>query len=278
MPQIIDAHHHLWDLTKFDYPWIAPEWTQLRRNQLPADLKREIDAAGVDRTVLVQTQHSLDETRWFLDLAEANDFIAGVVGWVDLTDPALDRVIDEFASRPKLVGIRHVTQDEPDVNWIVREDVLRGLSILDKRGLAFDLLFFPQHLRHAPALARRFPNLRMVIDHLAKPPIKTGKLSGWDADLRSAAQHPNIYCKLSGMITEADWRNWTPADLKPFIAHAIDCFGFDRLMFGSDWPVCLLAGSYQQTLDALRQATGPLSLSEQNQLLGLTATRFYGLE
>ena len=154
MAPIIDAHQHLWDLSKFDYPWMAPEWTQLRRNHLPADLKREIDAAGVDRTVLVQAQHKLDETRWFLDMAEANDFIAGVVGWVDLADPALDRVLDEFAPRPKLVGIRHVTHDEPDVDWIVREDVLRGLAVLEKRGFTFDLLFFPQHVKHAPTLAK----------------------------------------------------------------------------------------------------------------------------
>lgn len=278
MAPIIDAHQHLWDLSKFDYPWMAPEWTQLRRNHLPADLKREIDAAGMDRTVLVQAQHKLDETRWFLDMAEANEFIAGVVGWVDLTDPALDRVLDEFAPRPKLVGIRHVTHDEPDVDWIVREDVLRGLAVLERRGFTFDLLFFPQHLKHAPTLASRFPNLRMVIDHIAKPPIKSGNLSGWDADLRSAAEYPNIFCKLSGMITEADWRHWTPGDLKPFIGHAIDCFGFDRLMFGTDWPVCLLAGSYQQVLDALKQALGPISPAEQEKLFGLTAQRFYRLK
>jgi L-fuconolactonase len=277
MAPIIDAHHHLWDLTRFDYPWISPQWPQLRRNYLPEDLKREIDLAGVDRTILVQTGHSMDETRWFLDMAEASQFIAGVIGWVDLTDPDLDRILDEFAGRSRLVGIRHVVQDEPDDNWIIREDVLRGLSIVESRGLSFDLLFFPRHLRHVPALAQRLPNLPMVIDHLAKPPIRTGSLAGWDRDLRAASQYPNICCKLSGMITEADWSSWKPADLRRYVAHAVDCFGFDRLMFGTDWPVCLLAGSYQQVLEALREALGDISPGEREAVLGRTAARFYRL-
>ena len=278
MPQpIIDAHHHLWQFGRFDYGWISEGEGPLGRDYLPADLKRTIDATGVSRTVLVQTIHSLPETRWFLELAGEHGCIAGVVGWVDLTDPGVGDVLDELRAGTKLVGIRHVVQGEPDDDWVVRADVLRGLAELPGRGLTFDLLFLPRHLKHVPTLARRLPDLPMVIDHIAKPPIKAGRFDGWREDMAAAAAFPNVCCKLSGMITEADHQRWKPADLKPYVEHVIDCFGFDRVMFGSDWPVCLLAGSYERMLNALVECLDEPGDAEAAWLWSETARRFYGL-
>jgi len=274
---IIDAHHHLWQFSRFDYGWITEGRGPLGRDYLPADLKRTIDAAGVSQTVLVQTFHSVAETRWFLEMADQHVFIAGVVGWVDLTDPAVGDLLDDLRAGSKLVGIRHVVQGEPDDDWVVRQDVRGGLEALARRNLPFDLLFLPRHLKHVPTLARRMPDLPMVIDHIAKPPIQAGRFDRWREDMAAAAEFPNVYCKLSGMITEADHDAWKPADLKPYVDHVVDCFGFDRLMFGSDWPVCLLAGSYQQVLDSLRQCVGQLSEVESAALYHETARRFYRL-
>jgi L-fuconolactonase len=279
MYEIIDAHHHFWQFSRrFDYRWLdAPDKAAIRRDYLPNDLRPQLAAAGVDRTVLVQTQHDLEENRWALDLAERTDFIAGVVGWVDLASPECEAQLDEFLEHPKLVGMRHITQDEPDDDFIVRPDVVRGLKVLERRGVPFDLLFYVKHLRHAATLARALPDLPMVIDHLAKPRIKDHATDDWLPHLRAAAGFPNVYCKLSGMVTEADWRNWTPADLKPYVRAALDLFGPERCMFGSDWPVCELAGTYQQVRDALAEALGPLSDGESAAIWGGTARRFYRL-
>jgi L-fucono-1,5-lactonase len=249
----------------------------IRRSFLPEDLATHIGNVGVERTVFVQTQHNVEENRWVLGLAEQHDFIAGVVGWVDLASDECESQLLEFKDHPKFVGIRHVTQDEPDNDFIIRDDVVRGLRVLEKHSVPFDLLFYTKHLRHAASLATMLPGLPMVIDHLAKPKIKDGIIDGWREDLQSAAQHPNIYCKLSGMITEADWNRWKPSDLRPYVETALEAFGPERCMFGSDWPVCELAGSYQQVYEALREIVGDLSPSELEQIFGGTATRFYGL-
>jgi len=280
MAPTIDAHQHYWQLNKpFDYGWLdLPGNAPIRRDFLPGDLEPLIRAAGVDRAVFVQTQHDPEETRWVLGLAEEFDFIAGVVGWVDLAGADCERQLLEFKDHPKFVGVRHVTQDEPDDDFIVRVDVLRGLKVLETHGVPFDLLFYPRHLRHVPTLARFLPDLPMVIDHLAKPPIKDHRLDDWLPDFRAAAACPNVSCKLSGMITEADWQRWTFADLKPYVRAALDLFGPDRLMFGSDWPVCELAGTYSQVVDALNDALGPISESDRAAIFGGTAARFYGLE
>ena len=280
MSLVIDAHQHFWQrsLEPFDYSWLKSDGHEtICRDFLPADLAPKLQQAGVDRTVLVQTQHHLAENRWALSLAENNDFIAGVVGWVDLASPACEEQLLELRSHSKFVGIRHITQDEPDEDFIVRDDVLRGLRVLEKQRCPFDLLFYTQHLRHAVTLGQALPELPMVIDHLAKPKIAAGQIDDWRVDLQAAARFPNIYCKLSGMITEADWRHWQPADLRPYVETAIEAFGPERLMFGSDWPVCELAGSYQQVCDALAEVLGPLSPHEQAQLYGQTAAEFYGL-
>lgn len=281
MPLTIDAHQHFWRLDQprpFDYAWLdAPPLAPIRRDYLPEHLEPQLAAAGVDRTVFVQTQHHLDENRWALELAARNPFIAGVVGWVDLASPECERQLLEFKSHPKFVGVRHVTQDEPDDDFIVREPVLRGLQVLERHDVPFDLLFYVKHLRHVPALAARLPRLRMAIDHLSKPHIKERRLDDWLPHFEAAARFPNVYCKLSGMITEADWRRWTAEDLKPYVGAALECFGPERLMFGSDWPVCELAGTYGQVHRALVDALGPLSPGERARIFGETAREFYRL-
>lgn len=282
LSMIIDSHQHFWHLDKssagFDYEWLkAPRHEPIHRDFLPEDLKPHLAATGVEKTVFVQTQHRVEENRWALNLAAENDFMAGIVGWVDLASEQCEDQLAEFKDHPKFVGIRHVTQDEPDDGFIIRPEILRGLRVLQKHSVPFDLLFYTKHLRHAARLARELPELPMVIDHLSKPRIREGIVEGWEADLRQAARAPNIFCKLSGMITEADWRNWKPADLKPYVETALDAFGPDRCLFGSDWPVCELAGSYEQVHSVLIEALGPISESESAQIFGGTATRFYGL-
>ena len=276
----VDAHHHLWQLSRpFNYGWLdAPAHAPIRRDFLPGDLEPLLRAAGIDRTVVVQTQHDTRENHWALALAERHPFIGGVVGWVDLASPDCERQLLEVKHHPRFVGVRHVTQDEPDDDFIVRDDVLRGLRVLEAHGVPFDLLFHVRHLRHAATLAGRLPDLPMVIDHLAKPHIKEHRTDDWLADFRAAAHHETIFCKLSGMVTEADWGNWTADDLKPYVQVALDAFGPDRLMFGSDWPVCELAGSYAEVHGALNDALGPISESERASIFGGTAARFYGLK
>jgi L-fuconolactonase len=279
MTLTIDAHQHFWQLSQpFDYRWLdAPTHVPIRRDYLPDDLEPLIHKAGVDRTVFVQTQHNLEENRWALGLAERHPFIAGVVGWVDLASPDCERQLLEFKDHPKFVGVRHVTQDEPDDDFIVRPDVIRGLKVLERHGVPFDLLFYVKHLRHAATLAEQLPDLPMVIDHLAKPHVREQVLDDWLPHFRAAAAFPNVYCKLSGMVTEADWSRWTAADLRPYVQMALASFGPDRLMFGSDWPVCELAATYEQVYNALLEALGPVSESERAAIFGGTAARFYRL-
>lgn len=279
MALTVDAHHHLWQLSQpFDYRWLdAPPLAPIRRDFLPEDLEPLLKESGVDRTVIVQTQHDTRENRWALGLAETHPFLAGVVGWVDLASEDCERQLLEVKDHPKFVGVRHVTQDEPDENFIIREDVLRGLKVLERHRVPFDLLFYVKHLHHAAQLARTLPDLPMVIDHLAKPRIKDGATDDWLPHLEAAAAYPNIYCKLSGMVTEANWKGWKVDDLRPYVEHALEAFGPERLMFGTDWPVCLLAGSYREVHDALGDILSPLSETDKALIFGGTATRFYGL-
>lgn len=277
---IIDSHQHFWKKSlPFDYQWLeTPEHKAINRDFLPADLAKNISQVGVDRTVFVQTQHRVEENRWALQLADENPFIIGVVGWVDLASPQCEEQLLEFKDHPKFVGIRHVTQDEPDDDFIMRDDVRRGLKVLEKHAVPFDLLFFVKHLKHAAPLAKEFPNLPFVIDHLAKPRIREHVTEDWINNFKAASKLPNVYCKLSGMVTEADWEKWTPADLKPYVETALEAFGPDRCMYGSDWPVCELAASYQQVFHALKETLGPLSETENAAIFGGTAARFYQLD
>jgi len=279
MPVPIDAHQHFWQLSlPFNYRWLdtAPN-APIRRDFLPEHLQPHLRAAGVGRTIVVQTQHNVEENRWLLGLAARHELIAGVVGWVDLASLNCAEQVEEFTKDPKFVGVRHITQDEPDDDFLIRSDVLRGLKVLEAHGVPFDLLLYVKHLCHVPTLARHVPALPMVIDHLAKPRIKAGRTYDWLPHFRAAAAFPNVYCKLSGMITEADWRQWTAADLKPYVQTALECFGPERCLYGSDWPVCELAGTYQQVYDALHEALGPMSQADGNMIFGETARRFYRL-
>lgn len=276
---IIDAHQHFWKLDMpFDHGWLyEPQHALICRDYLPSDLAPLLKAAGVSKSVFVQTQHNLDENRWALKLADDNDFIVGVVGWIDLASEQCEDQLLEFLESPKFVGVRHITQGEPDDDFIVRPEVVRGLKVLQKHKVAFDLLFYTQHLKHAATLADMLPELPMVIDHLSKPKIKDGIVASWRDDLKRAAAQPNVFCKLSGMVTEADWKNWKPSDLKPYVETALESFGPERCMFGSDWPVCELAAPYGTVLDALKEVLGPLSDDEYKRIFSQTAIDFYGL-
>lgn len=276
---IVDAHQHFWQLSRpFDYRWLdAPANAAIRRDYLPEHLEPLLRSRGISRSVFVQTQHDVAENRWVLELAERRPFLAGVVGWVDLASPECESQVAEFRQHAKFVGVRHLVHNEPDDDWLIRPDVLRGLGVLEKHRVPFDLLLFVKHLRHVPTLARRFPDLPLVIDHLAKPRIRERVVADWLPDFRAAAQFPNVWCKLSGMITEADHRAWKPDDLTPYVDAALEAFGPSRLMYGSDWPVCELAGTYAQAFDALTPRLAQLSESERARVLGGSAIAFYGL-
>jgi len=280
MSRTIDAHQHFWQRGRFKGDvWLdEPKHKPISGSFLPEDLKPLLHWSGIDGSVFVQTQHDVAENRWALDLAAKNDIILGVVGWVDLAGAACEEQVLEFKANPKFVGVRHITQGEPDDDFIVRDDVVRGLKVLEKHRVPFDLLFYVKHLKHAATLAKKLPNLPMVIDHLAKPRIRERITEGWVENLKAAAKFPNVYCKLSGMVTEADWKAWKPADLKPYVDAALEAFGPDRCMYGSDWPVCLLAAPYAAVHGALNELLAALSASDRAKILGGTAEKFYGLK
>lgn len=278
---IIDAHQHFWDRTdaRFDHAWQeTPGLEKICRSFLPEDLIPLAASKGVSGTVFVQTQHDVEETRWALSLAEASELIVGVVGWVDLASERCAEQLSEFQQCPYLIGIRHIVQDEPDDDFILRDNVSQGLAVLESQGVPFDLLFYERHLKHAATVARRFPDLPLVINHLSKPNIKQHSIESWQKELTAAAQFENVFCKLSGMVTEASWEAWELEDLRPYYEVALDCFGPDRLMFGSDWPVCELAATYGEVVDAARQLISGLSDSEQAKIMGETARAFYKIQ
>ena len=280
-PVRIDAHQHFWPRPTGDrYPWMTDAQAALRRPFGPEDLRPLLQAREIDWTVLVQTRSSLDETRDFLAIADRTDFVAGVVGWVDLTAPNVDRVLADLKAAPTgqwLVGVRHQVHDEADRAWLLRSDVQRGLRAVQAAGLAYDLLVRPRELPAALQVARAFPGLRLVIDHIAKPEIAGGRLEPWAADMAPFAELPHVFCNLSGMVTEADWQRWKPADLRPYLERVVGWFGEDRLLFGSDWPVCTLAATYEQVHDALAEVLTDIGMSAAAQagVFGDNARRFY---
>jgi L-fuconolactonase len=279
---IVDSHHHFWDPATAEYPWLNDDVAPIRRRFGPEDLAPLLLRRGVDATVVVQARSSLDETRELLATAAKVPWLAGVVGWVDLVDPNLDDVLADLCGGG-LVGVRHQAHDEPDPAWLNRPEVERGLDALERAGLAFDLLVRARELPAAVELARRHPGVRFVVDHLAKPPVRSGDLRGGDLDswaggLAALAELPNVACKLSGIVTEANWRTWSPAELLPYLRRALDYFGPDRSMFGSDWPVCLLAADYDAVVDLLLAALDDLDSRERAAVLGGTACRIYRLE
>jgi L-fuconolactonase len=276
---IIDAHQHFWQRNLFAFDWLqAPDLAKINRDYLPADLVPWLARAGVQKTIFVQTQSNTAENDWVLKLAEEHDFIAGVVGWVDLQSEACEEQVLKYRQHPKFVGVRHVVQDEPDDDFIVSPATLRGLAVLERHGVPFDMLFFVKHLHHAATLAKKFPQLSLVLNHLSKPPIKAQQMEPWRTHFQRAARFPNVSCKLSGMITEADWQHWQPSDLAPFVQEALQAFGPQRLLFGSDWPVCELAGNYEQVYQAARKTLGDLPPTDLAAIFGGNAQRIYGLQ
>ncbi|MEU9996158.1 amidohydrolase family protein [Streptomyces sp. NPDC050848] len=279
--RIVDAHHHVWDLSVRNQDWIVgEELASLRRDFTLADLEPEARAAGVTATVLVQTVTVAEETPELLALASAGPLVAGVVGWTDLTAPDVADELARLRELPggdRLVGIRHQVQSEPDPLWLLRPDVLRGLRAVADAGLAYDLVVLPHQLPAAASAAFLLPQLTFVLDHLGKPPIATQERETWARDLRLLAELPHTVAKLSGLATEARWDSWTVDDLRPYTDTALEAFGPDRLMFGSDWPVCRLAVSYGQVVDTARELTTGLSATEQSSIFAGTATRAYGL-
>ncbi|MGC0379168.1 amidohydrolase family protein [Streptomyces sp. SAI-229] len=278
---VVDAHHHVWDLTVRDQDWITgPGLRPLRRNFTLSDLAPETREAGVGRTVLVQTVTVPEETPELLALAEAHTWVAGVVGWTDLTRPdAADELarLRELPGGRYLKGVRHQVQGEPDPEWLLRPDVRRGLAAVADAGLVYDLVVLPHQLPACAAAARSLPRLTFVLDHLGKPPVASGALEPWASGVRALAALPNTVCKLSGLVTEADRTSWTADDLRPYADVVLDAFGPGRLMFGSDWPVCTLAAAYGDVLALARELTGGLDATGRRQLFETTATRVYGL-
>jgi L-fuconolactonase len=276
-----DAHHHLWELARRPHAWLdGPEMDAIRRDFTLADLAPQAKAAGIGRTVLVQVLPSLAETAEFLALAGEPDLVAGVVGWADLTCAAVPETLAALRSGPggaRLAGIRHLVQGEPDPGWLARPDVRRGLRAVADAGLVYDLLTLPRQLPAAIEAARALPGLTFVLDHLSKPPIASGELQPWATLVRELAALPNVSCKLSGMVTEAGRPGWTVAGLRPYAEVILDAFGPSRVMFGSDWPVCLLAASYAQVVSAAQELAAGLDQDEQADVFGGTAARVYRL-
>jgi L-fucono-1,5-lactonase len=272
--RLVDAHHHLWDPARRTYDWLTG-LDPIRRPYTEADLRAVTPAAA---TVLVQTIPSVEETEEFLGTAASSDLVAGVVGWVDLTAPDVADAIAALRSAPggeHLVGIRHGAQDEPDPRWLLRPDVVRGIAAVAAAGLTYDVLVKPAQHEATVELADAVPGVRLVLDHAGKPAIADGGYEAWAGFLTALAARPNVFCKLSGLVTEADWTKWTVDDLKPYAAHVFESFGPDRVMFGSDWPVCELAATYDQVYEAARACTAELSTSEQSEVFGGTAIRAY---
>ncbi len=275
----IDAHQHFWSYNPVEYDWIDDSMRSLRRDFLPADLQPELKRNGLQGCVAVQVRQTLEETRWLLDLAQRSPFVVGVVGWVDLRSSRVREDLASFAGgNSKLVGIRHVVQAEPDERFLLQPEFLRGIAALEEFDLAYDILIYTKHLPVAAEFVEQFPRQRFVLDHLAKPQIKGGELAAWEGGIRNLAPFPNVYCKLSGLVTEADWHNWKPEDIKPCLDVAFDCFGPRRLMIGSDWPVCTVAATYSRTMAVVKDYLAAHPAEVREAVLGVNAQGFWKLK
>jgi L-fuconolactonase len=273
----IDAHQHFWRYDPAEYAWIDDAMAGLRRDCLPDEAQREMARAGFEACVAVQARQTLQETRWLLALADEHPAIAGVVGWIDLQAADARQQLELCAGHPKLVGIRHIVQSETDDRFMLRPAFCRGIALLETFGLAYDILVYSRHLATAAELAARFPGQRFVLDHLGKPDIRHGELRAWERDIRALAACSNVSAKLSGLVTEADWMAWTARDIQPYLDVAFDCFGADRLMIGSDWPVCTVAGDYGCVMGAVSDYLADRPAQERDAVLGGNARRFYNL-
>lgn len=277
-PLRLDAHQHFWRYDPAEYGWISDAMPGLRRDFLPPDLKPLLAASGFDGCIAVQARQSLVESQFLLDLAREYDFVRGVVGWVDLCAANVEEQLARFSREAKFVGVRHVVQDEPDDRFLLRDDFQRGIRALAKFDLAYDVLIFPRQLPAAIEFVRAFPRQRFVLDHIAKPPIADGLLEPWATQIRELARSENLCCKLSGMVTEAKWTQWRAEDFHPYLDVVLEAFGPQRLMIGSDWPVCTLAAEHGSAMRIVMEYVSRLSQSEQDAIQGENCARFYRIE
>lgn len=273
----IDAHQHFWIYNDREFAWLDDSMASLRRNFLPLDLQAELNANDFHGSVVVQTRQTLEDTRWLLALAEQNPSVLGVVGWADLCSPDIALQLKNLSVNPKLVGLRHIVQSEPDDRFMLRPEFLRGIAALEEFDLAYDILIYAKHLPVATEFVQLFPRQRFVLDHMAKPPIKAREIDTWADGIHHLAAFPNLFCKMSGLVTEADWQHWTPNDIAPYLDIAFDAFGPDRLMIGSDWPVCLVAASYAQATGLVKNYILRRAPERAADVLGGNARRFWRL-
>ncbi len=273
----IDSHQHFWKFNPLEYGWIDNSMKILQRDYLPSNLESELRNEGFDGSIAVQARQSLEETKWLLQMADDYQWIKGVVGWVNLCASDIDNQLADLSQNKKLVGVRHVIHDEADDRFMLRDDFRKGISCLKKYNLAYDLLLFPKHIGFAATLVAQFPNQRFVVDHISKPLIRQGILDPWESDIRLLSQYPNVCCKLSGMVTEAVWENWNQQTFVPYLDVVFDAFGPDRLMTGSDWPVCLLGGAYSKVISIVKNYIENLDSETQNKVLGENCCQFYKL-
>lgn len=276
--KIIDAHHHFWYYNPVEYDWIDDHMAGIRRDFQPEDLQQEIDSCGVEGVVSVQARQTIEETDWLLQLAAGHDFIRGVVGWLPLTDRYIEARLEQYAGYSRLKGLRHVIQGEPDPEFMLRKEFHRGISLLQAYGFVYDILISEHQLPNTIRFVDRHPDQQFVLDHLAKPKISMNEIAGWETNLRALARRENVACKISGMVTEADFTNWTEEQLQPYLEVVLDAFGPSRLLFGSDWPVCLAATNYSDWLGLVKKAMSRLSRQEQEQIFSKNAMRIYQLD
>jgi len=275
---LVDSHQHFWQVGRFDYPWMTPEIDVLCHDYLPGQLEPILQRNGVHQTIVVQASNSVAETKWLLALADQNQFIAGVVGWVDLQSANVGEQLAELAAHPKFKGVRHLVESEPADDWLAQESVIKGLRELESRKVSYDLLVHTRHLKHAKRAIDECPELRFVVDHLAKPPVARGDVDEWARQLKPIAAGQNVWCKLSGLVTEANWTSWRIEDFIPYVDKALEYFGPGRMMFGSDWPVCVLAASYEQVLEAFNTLLADLGDEDRELIFSKNATQFYRIE
>jgi len=274
----VDAHQHFWVYNQKEYKWIDESMVKLRRKFLPSHLNRELKRNDIDFCLTVQARQTLQETKWLLELAQNNSFIKGIVGWVDLKSSSVEQDLEKFATYKKFKGVRHFLQDEDDDRYMLQPDFKKGLSQLKKFDLTYDILIYPRHIKYACTLVYEFPHQKFIVDHLAKPLIKEGKIELWKKDIRKLAKADNVFCKLSGMVTEANWNSWKQDDFIPYMEIILEAFCPNRLLFGSNWPVCTVAAKYEQVLGIVTNFINSLSQAEQAHIMGQNAIDFYNLE
>lgn len=274
----LDAHVHLWRYNEAEYPWISDRMSAIRRDFLPDDWREAAGPPGFEGFIAVQARQTLEETQWLLELADEHESIRGVVGWVDLRNPAVDEHLEILCDHTKLAGIRHVVQDEPDDRFMLQDDFLRGIHKLGRCDLVYDILIFARQLPATLEMVRHFPRQRFVLNHIGKPNLRRGEMEPWATQMHELAQHENVWCKLSGMVTEGDWDTWTPEGLHPWLDVVFDAFGADRLMIGSDWPVCLVAGTYAETMGVVMGYIAGMPEDVQRGVLGENCARAYGVK